>query len=181
MRHATATRGLAFAALLWLGGCAAHEAMTPELWREFREGRIVQDCAAACLAPWQVEDSGPAKAAYDSREWNALAERVILNGYRSDQTYFYLGRAAEGLGHTAAAIRYYQISVSLNQGADRRYRCATDRSPNCDDLNIGVLARERLAALQHARRPAQQRPRPGTAPQIELPPASELELPPPRR
>ena len=181
MTMATITRGLALGAFLWLAACAAHQEMTPELWRDFRDGKIVQDCSGGCVAPWLVDDSGPAKAAYESGDWRALAERVILSGYRTDQTYFYLGRAAEGLGHGAAAIRYYQISVSLNQGADRRYRCATDRSPNCDDLNIGALARQRLAALQSARRPAAQRPRPGAAPQIDLPPASELELPPPRR
>lgn len=170
-------------ALLVLGACAAGpEAMTPELWQQFRDGRIVQDCGAACLPSWIGSDSNVAKAAYDKGDWRMLAETVILSGYRTDQTYFYLGRAAEGLGHAQAAIRYYQLSLTLHRGSDQRFHCSSSKSEICDGLAVEALTVQRLASLQAARRPAsQQRARPGTAPQIDLPPARELELPPPRR
>ena len=181
LSHARAA--LSGLALLVLAACATpREEMTPELWQQFREGRIVQDCSAACLPGWLASTGNVAKAAYDRSDWRGLAETVILSGYRTDQIYFYLGRAAEGLGYAPAAIRYYQLSLSLHRGTDQRFHCSSSKSELCDGLPIEALTVQRLAALQAARRPAsQQRQRPGAAPQIELPPAGELELPPPRR
>ncbi len=175
--------GLTGLALLALAACATpRDEMTPELWRQFRDGQIVQDCSAACLPTWLASTSNMAKSSYDKGDWRELAETVILSGYRTDQVYFYLGRAAEGLGHGPAAIRYYQLALSLHRGTDQRFHCSSSKSEICDGLAIEALTVQRLAALQAARRPAsQQRQRPGTPAQIELPPARELELPPPRR
>ena len=183
MKITHARAALSGLALLVLASCATpRDEMTPELWQQFRDGRIVQDCSAACLPSWIASTSGIAKTAYDKSDWRGLAETVILSGYRTDQIYFYLGRAAEGLGHAQAAIRYYQLSLSLHRGTDQRFHCSSSKSEMCDGLPIESLTVQRLAALQAARRPAsQQRPRPGTPAQIELPPARELELPPPRR
>jgi hypothetical protein len=41
-----------------------------------------------------------------------LAAEVARIGYRINQSYFYLGRAAEGLGHVEAARTYYELALA---------------------------------------------------------------------
>jgi hypothetical protein len=50
------------------------------------------------------------KYLHDSAQWEALARQVLKDGYGDDLRWYFLGRAAEGLGLCEAAERYYRIS-----------------------------------------------------------------------
>jgi len=54
---------------------------------------------------------------YDTRAWRQLAVDVMRIGSGSDLSWFYLGRAAEELGHPEAALTYYRKS---NESAERK-------------------------------------------------------------
>ena len=74
-------------------------------------GEVRLTCRAACAAyygglrPLQ-------RARYDRQEWKDLALDVARIGFRIDQAYFYLGRAAEGLGYIQAARTYYELAIA---------------------------------------------------------------------
>ena len=52
------------------------------------------------------------RARYDRQQWKDLAVDIARIGYGIDQSYFYLGRAAEGLGHVEAARTYYELALA---------------------------------------------------------------------
>ncbi len=54
------------------------------------------------------------KALYENELWKDLALEVARIGHRDDQAYFYLGRAAEGLGYMNAARTYYNRLALAN-------------------------------------------------------------------
>lgn len=82
------------------------------------KGEIRLTCRTACAAyyggfrPLQ-------KARYDRQQWKELAIDVARIGYQIDQSYFYLGRAAEGLGHVKAARTYYELAIASRAKCDR--------------------------------------------------------------
>jgi hypothetical protein len=75
-----------------------------------------------------------------------LAVLVVQIGYDEDLAWFYLGRAAEGLGSDKAALKYYKISAAL---ATRRVRNC-DRLPfnTCDGHKLPQEANDSIAALK---------------------------------
>jgi hypothetical protein len=70
-----------------------------------------------------------------------LAKGVIQVGYSDDLTYYYLGRAAEGLGHLDAARTYYKLSNAS------RTKCASIIN-NCDGIKLPLQSQERLSNLE---------------------------------
>jgi hypothetical protein len=56
-------------------------------------------------------------------------------GFQEDLAYFYLGRAAEGLGAYGASLKYYRMAGRLATGPDPTLRChgSTDL---CDGLRL---------------------------------------------
>jgi S1-C subfamily serine protease len=50
---------------------------------------------------------------HDSDKWEDLAITVLRIGFVNDQSYYYLARAAEGLGFYDAADEYYQLSMGV--------------------------------------------------------------------
>lgn len=49
---------------------------------------------------------------FNNQLWNDLAIEIARIGYNEDLAYFYLGKAAEGLGHPDAAKIYYKLSLA---------------------------------------------------------------------
>src|SRR3989454_4725790 len=47
------------------------------------------------------------KQLLETDQWSDLAVRVLAIGYKDNLAWYYLGRAAEGLGHVEAARTYY--------------------------------------------------------------------------
>src|SRR5437879_11972345 len=47
------------------------------------------------------------KQLLETDQWSDLAVRVLAIGYKDNLAWYYLGRAAEGLGHVEVARTYY--------------------------------------------------------------------------
>ena len=76
-----------------------------ELSDDFRNGEAKLECRMRCAPTWGLERQR-AKALHDARAWNDLAFDVLKVGYADDLSYYYLGKAAEGLGYSRAAENY---------------------------------------------------------------------------
>ncbi len=98
------------------------------------------------------------KSDYQSQQWRALATTVIKVGYLTDQSFFYLGAAAEGMGYLPAARIYYnraKIFADLHHAA---ISCSAVLN-NCDGEDIAALA---SAGLQRVGDANQNVPPPAT-------------------
>jgi hypothetical protein len=80
----------------------------------------------------------------EARQWRDLAILVMQIGYINDLTYYYLGRAAEGLGFGDAAKTYYQISVRLTSAG---ITCTADGAEYCNGQVFPAAAAMELAQL----------------------------------
>ena len=74
-------------------------------------GKARLTCQNECVLAW-MSASPRIKALHDNKLWEDLAIEVSKIGYASDLTYFYLGRAAAGLGQAEAAKAYYRLALS---------------------------------------------------------------------
>lgn len=74
-------------------------------------GEIRLTCDASCAGSYGACRK-LLRARYDRQQWKDLAVEVARVGYRINQSYFYLGRAAEGLGHVEAARTYYELALA---------------------------------------------------------------------
>ncbi|NOS98753.1 MAG: hypothetical protein HOP25_09830 [Methylotenera sp.] len=97
-------------------------------------------CGVSCSGAWG-SSRRKQKGFYENELWNDLALEVAKVGFASDQSYFYLGRAAEGLGYRDAARTYYKLALS---GV---HKCAGWPFNNCDGLNFPEDINSRLIPL----------------------------------
>ena len=74
-------------------------------------GEIRLTCGGSCAGSYGACRK-LLRARYDRQQWKDLALEVARIGYRINQSYFYLGRAAEGLGHVEAARTYYELALA---------------------------------------------------------------------
>jgi S1-C subfamily serine protease len=131
--------------LLGLFGCA-HET-TPRVPHvastspaiELRSGSIRLNCESLCALRWKA-NSQHLKALHDNKLWTDLSNQVRDLDHLSDLSYYYLGRAAEGLGHTDAAMVYYRLALTY------LHRCDGWLS-ECDGFDFPKDIRVRLAGL----------------------------------
>lgn len=112
---------------------AAMAFYTPEL-AAFRKGETHLSCEGACAAAFVFKQSG-LKASYDKQDWRELAQDVIKLNYRLDLTYFYLAKAAQGMGFAPAARRYQDEARKLNGSED--FACAQKAVGGCSGLDVG--------------------------------------------
>lgn len=101
----------------FLASCEAKYAtMTPELQaqllEQMRNGQAVLDCDIACAGTWggNLQELRYRDA---TQNWIGLGTLVMQIGFQNDLAYYYLGRASEGLGADAAAIKYYRIAGAI--------------------------------------------------------------------
>jgi len=127
-------------------GCATSGSYTPagvsitDVRAALGRGEIRLTCETSCSGAWGTYRD-KMKALYDNKLWNDLAILVAKLGFESDQTYYYLGRSAEGLGYIDAALTYYRL-------AQASFKCDGIIN-NCDGLafpNDIDKALERLSA-----------------------------------
>jgi len=130
---------------LVLTSCAVRTPEVPidELIRRLQAGEPMLDCRLACLDAWQA-NRATALVLNETRRWRELAVMVMQTGYTDDLTYFYLGRAAEGLGYREAAKTYYQISARLSAAG---LTCIKENPDLCNGQRLPAAAEARLAEL----------------------------------
>lgn len=68
-------------------------------------------CDATCAVSWGATRN-QVKTLHDNELWNHLAIEVSRVGYKVDLAYYYLGRAAEGLGYNNSATVYYNLALA---------------------------------------------------------------------
>jgi hypothetical protein len=131
--------------------------------QQLRTGQAALDCTQACAGAWR-HNRADLTARYNQGDWRDLALLVMQIDYRQDLGYFYLGRAAEGLGETSAALDYYKTAEALATGTDEKAKCAAS-SGDCNGLNLlsEVLTRTQIATAERHRRAWAARGRPGSA------------------
>src|ERR1700732_4764862 len=123
---------------LVLTSCAVRtpEVPTDELLRRLQTGEPMLDCRLACLDAWRA-NRATALVLNETRRWQELAVLVMQTGYTDDLTYFYLGRAAEGLGYREAAKTYYQISARLSAAG---LACVKENPDLCNGQRLPAAA-----------------------------------------
>ncbi len=171
-------RGFALWACLALVGCAerADTVKPAESLAQLRAGRPLLNCREPCLAEWQRIQPQAAQLDGGAR-WQDLALLLVRAGYQDDLSLYYLGRAAEGLGHREAAAGYYRQSAQLSGSAGS----CQSLSRLCGGLVLPRAAALRVAAIErelNRARPKRAEPAP-QAPETPAPAAAEVEAPPP--
>jgi len=154
-------------------GCASQfgEA-TPErraaMLHDFRDGKAELNCRLACQLTYD-HALASLHVMHQTQDWAGLAENVLRIGYSSDLSYYYLGRAAEGLTYPKAALHYYQISGGLATTDERGARCAA--SAQCNGIELPSALKPRIAAVNAQLAPRRAAaPRPTTADDWVTPP-----------
>jgi hypothetical protein len=126
-------------------GCATDGPRNPEgapvpnVLVALERGEIRLTCGASC-AGYYGAFRKQQRARYDRHQWKDLALDVARIGYRINQSYFYLGRAAEGLGHVEAARTYYELAIASPMKCGRVF-------DTCDGLVFPDDALSRLRDL----------------------------------
>lgn len=107
----------------------------------FVQKKVVLECSG-CGWRWGA-NRADAKYFYTNELWPELAAVVLKEGLPLDQTYFYLGRAAEGMGFLEAASSYYALVPGSKS-------CRLFLN-NCDGIEPSVETRVRLALVEQQR------------------------------
>lgn len=113
------------------------------LLQRLRAGDPVLECNFGCRDEWNMNRT-TALILNQSRRWPELAGLVMQIGYVNDLTYYYLGRAAEGLGYRDAAKTYYQISERLTISGKA---CNAEGATFCNGEVFPAAAQARLVDL----------------------------------
>ena len=155
--------------------------MTPEiqaqLLQSMRNGNAVLDCNLACAGTWGG-NLNEMRHRYAAQDWVGLATLVMQIGFQNDLAYFYLGRASEGLGSDAAALKYYRIAGAIATGPTMAHKCNSTYNL-CNGLRFpqDIITRMQIASANLQR---QQAPRAAPRPvQVQARPADENWITPP--
>jgi hypothetical protein len=135
----------AVCSVLVLASCvtAPPEVPPDELVRRLQAGEPALECGPPCRDAWNTNRT-TALLLNESRQWRELAVLVMQIGYTNDLTYYYLGRAAAGLGFGDAAKTYYQISRRLTSAG---ITCAADGANYCNGQIFPAAAEVELVQL----------------------------------
>ena len=145
---------IAVLALFVLAGCAttavdATDAATTARYEAFKSGNVVLPMGTLEAAEWTINRQNAYNLLAASR-WRELADLVQRKSINNDLAWYYLGRAAEGLGQTDLARTYYQRSVERTKSDKYSQRCQGKVMSTCDGFDFPDVAQSRLASLQAA-------------------------------
>jgi len=113
------------------------------LLQHLKAGDPIRECNYACRDAWNL-NRPTALILNETRHWPELAVLVMQTGYVNDLTYYYLGRAAEGLGYRDAAKTCYQISERLTVSGRA---CSAEGATFCNGEVFPAAAQARLVDL----------------------------------
>jgi hypothetical protein len=85
---------------------AVDEINVDTLLNDFVNGRIVLANRLSSIWLW-TQNERTARVLYETEDWQKLSKLMIQINYGVDLNWFFLGRSAEGLGLTNAALQYY--------------------------------------------------------------------------
>jgi len=126
-----------------------HDAVPADL-RDFAAGRatLVEPGWASGFSEAAVAGvhTSLARHLHDAAQWEALATLILNDHYGDDVRWYFLGRAAEGLGWCDAAQTYYAMSEA--RMARFITRCL---GRACGGINVRQALAERRVALDLAR------------------------------
>jgi hypothetical protein len=120
--------------------------VSPALLDSVREGIVELTCrSSACENVWLARVEHAAHLTTQAR-WAELSQLLVVTNYSSDIGYYFLGRAADGLGSPSAAVHYYEIAK-----AELRSDQSCEAIGLCRGLGIpAVIEAERAAAQRKA-------------------------------
>jgi hypothetical protein len=137
-----------------LAGCASTSVDTKDQatvarFDAFKSGNITLPMGTIEAAEWTINRQN----AYDllaAGHWRGLADLVQRKGINNDLAWYYLGRAAEGLGETELARTYYQRSLDRTKSGKYSHSCQGKVISMCDGFDFPDVAQTRLSSLQAA-------------------------------
>lgn len=127
--------------------------------QQLEAGTATLSCGTDCADAWR-RGLPELDALQGSGRWTQLGLRVLQIDRREDLGYFYLGRAAEGLGLRTAALRYYRQAADLAAGPDAGARCGAT-AERCSGVTLPADALARIQAVGAARGATDRRRRAG--------------------
>jgi hypothetical protein len=159
-----------------VGGCVTKQDNSMPVMRvdgslveTVRSGKATLGCGTdQCERAWNARRRFASEYVRQMR-WAELAATVLATDYASDLTYFYLARAADGLGAPRASLAYYN---QARQQANGPRTC--QRTASCDGVDVAAQAVAAATAIQRRQASA---PRPTLQP-VDAPAATEFKLPP---
>jgi hypothetical protein len=110
---------------------------------KFEKGDIRLTCGLDCSKAWADEKS-TWKSFDENKFWEKLVNSVIKVNFISNQSYYFLGRASEGLGHFETARIYYNLSLT----SERNFECAST-STGCNNVIFPDIIRKAIENLSH--------------------------------
>ena len=145
---------IAAVAAFALAACATKsvdttDAATAARGDAFKTGNVVLPMGTIEAAEWTLFRQN----AYDALaagKWQDLADIVQRKGINNDLNWYYLGRAAEGLGDIDLARNYYQRSIERTKSDKYSQRCQGKVMSTCDGFDFPDVAQARLGALKAA-------------------------------
>lgn len=116
---------------------------TPELLESVRKGTVELTCTtSACESAWLARVELAANLTTQAR-WAELSTLLVVTNYPSDLGYYFLGRAADGLGSAHAAAHYYE-QAKAEAGNER----SCEAIGLCRGLGIPALIDAELSAVK---------------------------------
>jgi hypothetical protein len=122
--------------------------VSPALLDSVREGTVELTCrSSACENVWLARVEHAAHLTTQAR-WAELSALLTVTNYSSDIGYYFLGRAADGLGSPRAAVHYYEIAK-----AELKNERSCEAIGLCRGIGLsGVIDAELTAAQRKAAR-----------------------------
>lgn len=151
LRHLARSLFICFIAIACVSCAATIERVdasnSGQLAEAFTLGQASLPCTLGCVGLFSGSRRDM-RALHDMGKWQDLALLVIRIGYDSDLSWYYLGRAAEGLQVYDAALIYY------SQAMNSRLRCGASLlgSDLCDGFRFPLDLRNRMAFVRRQMR-----------------------------
>lgn len=137
---------------LLVAGCAttkvdATDQATIARYDAFKSGNVTLKAGTLEAAEWTIYRD----AAYEllaGGHWRELADLIQRKAINNDLAWYYLGRAAEGVGDASLARTYYERSIERTKSDKYSHRCKGAVMSTCDGFDFPDVAQTRLSALQ---------------------------------
>jgi len=106
-----------------------------EKFEAFKEGNLEMKCSSCSLKFYLNQKD--LNAMYDKQNWRGLVQSLIKIDYSFDLAYYYLAKAADGLGYKEIAEKYIIKAKELNLTEDQS--CSKANFIKCGEINISEI------------------------------------------